>query len=81
MTIQEAKKKLLDIAATEEGYLEKATNAELDSKTANAGRNNYTKYARDHAKWGTYHAPKQGLPWCDMFVDWCFIKASDLHSA
>ena len=37
MTIQEAKKKLLDIAATEEGYLEKATNAELDSKTANAG--------------------------------------------
>ncbi len=78
MTIQEAKKKLLDIAATEEGYLEKATNAELDSKTANAGRNNYTKYARDHAKWGTYHAPKQGLPWCDMFVDWCFIKAFGL---
>ena len=34
MTIQEAKKKLLDIAATEEGYLEKATNAKLDSKTA-----------------------------------------------
>lgn len=78
MTIQEAKKKLLDIAATEEGYLEKATNAELDSKTANAGRNNYTKYARDHAKWGTYHAPKQGLPWCDMFVDWCFIKTFGL---
>lgn len=75
MTIQDAKKKLLDIAAAEEGYLEKATNADLDSKTANAGRNNYTKYARDHAKWGTYHAPKQGLPWCDMYVDWCFITA------
>lgn len=75
MTTQDAVKKLLDVAEAENGYLEKATNSQLGSKTANAGRNNYTKYARDHAKWGTYHAPKQGLPWCDMFIDWCFIKA------
>lgn len=75
MTIQDAKKRLIETAEAEDGYLEKATNAELDSKTDNAGRNNYTKYARDLAKWGTYQSPKQGLPWCDMFVDWCFITA------
>ena len=75
MTIQDAQKKLISVAEAEEGYLEKASNAQLDDKTANAGWNNYTKYARDHAKWGTYHAPKQGLAWCDMFVDWCFITA------
>lgn len=75
MTLLEAQNKLISVAEAEEGYLEKATNAQLDSKTANAGRNNYTKYSRDHAQWGTYHAPKQGLPWCDQFVDWCFIKA------
>lgn len=75
MTIQDAQKKLISVAEAEDGYFEKATNAQLDGKTANAGRNNYTKYARDHAKWGTYQASKQGLPWCDMFVDWCFITA------
>ena len=75
MTVSEAAKKLLSVAENEVGYLEKATNAQLDDKTANAGRNNYTKYARDHAKWGTYNASKQGYAWCDMFVDWCFITA------
>ena len=75
MTIYEAQTKLIKTAEAEVGYLEKATNAQLDSKTANAGYNNYTKYARDHTLWGTYHASKQGLPWCDMFVDWCFITA------
>lgn len=75
MTIQEAQDKVIKIAILEDGYLEKASNAQLDSKTGNAGYNNYTKYARDHAKWGTYQASKQGLPWCDQFVDWCFITA------
>ena len=74
MTKQDAIKKLIEVALAEEGYLEKATNANLNSKTANAGYNNYTKYARDHAAWGTYNASKQGYAWCEMFVDWCFIK-------
>jgi hypothetical protein len=39
--------RLIATAKAEEGYLEKATNAQLDSKTANAGSNNWTKYARD----------------------------------
>ena len=63
MTIQEAQDKVIKIAILEDGYLEKASNAQLDSKTGNAGYNNHTKYARDHAKWGTYQASKQGLPW------------------
>ena len=39
--------KVIEIALAEVGYLEKKTNSNLDSKTANAGYNNYTKYARD----------------------------------
>lgn len=62
---------LLAIAKAEVGYLEKATNKDLDSKTGNAGKNNYTKYARDLHKAGYYQASKQGFAWCDMFVDWC----------
>lgn len=68
--------KLLNIALAEEGYLEKASNSQLDSKTANAGRGNFTKYARDLDALKTfYNTPKQGVPWCDVFVDWCFVKA------
>ena len=35
------------IALAEVGYLEKASNAQLDDKTANAGKKNFTKYARN----------------------------------
>lgn len=69
--------KLVAIAQAEVGYLEKKTNAQLDSKTANAGSNNYTKYARDLHQAGYYQASKQGLAWCDMFVDWCHWIAAD----
>lgn len=37
---------LITIAKDEVGYLEKASNNNLDSQTANAGNNNYTKYVR-----------------------------------
>jgi hypothetical protein len=65
-------KNLLDVARGQLGYCEKKSNANLDSNTANAGSNNYTKYARDLYKAGYYQASKQGHEWCDMFVDWCF---------
>ena len=61
--------KLLQTAFAEEGYLEKRSNAELDSKTANAGQNNWTKYWRD------LRPDFQGQPWCDCFVGWVFMKA------
>lgn len=68
--------KLIKIAEAEVGYLEKKSNSSLDSKTANAGYNNYTKYARDLHKAGYYQANKQGYAWCDMFVDWCHLQAA-----
>lgn len=61
--------KLIGIARQETGYLEKKSNNDLDSKTANAGSANYTKYARD------LYPSLQGQPWCDMFVDWCHVQA------
>ena len=61
---------LIKIAEAELGYLEKASNKDLDSKTANAGKKNYTKYARDLAKAGFYNGSKQGLAWCAVFVTW-----------
>lgn len=61
--------KLIQIAKNEVGYLEKASNSQLDSKTANAGSNNYTKYWRD------VKPSYQGQPWCAGFVSWCFMKA------
>ena len=64
-----AVEKLISIARAEIGYLEKKSNRDLDSKTANAGSSNYTKYARD------LYPSLQGQAWCDMFVDWCFVQA------
>ena len=55
--------KLVAVALAEVGYLEKQSDANLDSKTANAGYNNYTKY-------GAWYG-LNGQPWCDIFVSWC----------
>lgn len=68
--------KLIEVAKAEVGYLEKKSNKDLDSKTANVGKNNYTKYARDLDKIvDFYNGKKNGYAWCDVFVDWCFVKA------
>lgn len=61
--------KLLEIALSQEGYLEKASNSQLDDKTANAGKGNYTKYWRDLLP------SFQKQPWCQAFVNWCFTQA------
>lgn len=73
--------RMLAIAKAQVGYLEKATNANLDDKTANAGNKNYTKYARDLDALGAYAGKKQGLAWCDMFCDWCFVQAYGFDTA
>ena len=67
--------KVIRIARAEKGYLEKASKSNLDSKTANAGSNNYTKYARDLDAINFYNGRKNGHAWCDCFVDWCFVQA------
>lgn len=67
--------KALQIALDEVGYLEKASNADLDSKTANAGFANFTKYARDLDRIGYFNTAKQGFPWCSVYVSYCFWVA------
>lgn len=67
-------KELVAIAKAEIGYHEKATNADLDSKTANSGSKNYQKYGRDLYAAGYYNGNKNGFEWCDQFVDWCFYQ-------
>lgn len=70
------KQRVITLALSQVGYREKASNANLDDPTANAGSGNYTKYARDlDAIKGFYNGPKQGYAYCDVFVDWCFVKA------
>ncbi len=70
---------VLRAAESQIGYLEKKSNADLDSFTGNAGSGNYTKYNRDMKAW----AGSAGLhdQWCQNFVDWCFVKAYGLAAA
>ena len=76
-------KDVIDIALAEVGYLEKENNKNLDNKTANAGDENYTKYSRDFdTKYPDfYNTKKQGAEWCDIFVDWCLVKAFGVDAA
>jgi LysM repeat protein len=74
--------KLMQVVKAEVGYCEKASNSNLDSKTANAGSGNYTKYARDLDKVsGFYNGRKNGHAWCDVFVDWCMWKTFGTENA
>lgn len=67
--------KLINIAKAEIGYLEKRSNANLDSKTANAGSSNYTKY------WKEIYPQYQAQPWCAVFITWCMVKAFGKETA
>lgn len=74
--------KVISVAKDEIGYLEKQDNSNLDNMTANAGKNNFTKYARDLDNIpGFYNGKKQGFAWCDCFVDWVFVKAYGVENA
>lgn len=64
-----SKEKFIEIAKNEVGYLEKATNSQLNDKTANAGYNNWTKYGA----WYGMNGPS--AYWCDIFVSWCAHQA------
>ena len=59
---------VVGIAASQVGYHEKATNANLDDMTANSGSGNFTKYARDIGV-------TNGQAWCATFVWWCMQSA------
>lgn len=81
MSMNEADK-VIKIALKEIGYIEKKNMTQLDSKTLNAGNNNFTKYARDLDNISCfYNTKKQGSPWCAVFVDWCLVKALGVNRA
>ena len=70
--------KLVSIALAETGYVEKASNRQLDDPRANPGRGNFTKYARDLHNAGYYGGhDKNGYPWCDSYVDHAFYELCD----
>lgn len=83
MNKNEAIAKLVNCAKSQVGYLEKRSNAYLDDKTANAGSNNWNKYARDiDTKYPNfYNGKKNGYSWCDIFVDWVFIECFGYEKA
>ena len=60
--------KVIEVAKGELEYLEKRSNSQLDSKTANAGYNNYVKYWSVKPEWN-------GAYWCAAFVCWVFTEA------
>lgn len=68
MTAQE---KLINMAMSYVGYIEKKSNKDLDSFTANAGSNNYTAFARDYKEVSGLDV--QGAAWCDTYVDMMFV--------
>ena len=56
------KQRVIDLALAQVGYHETG--------------NNYTKYAAELDNIpGFYNGPKNGYAWCDVFVDWCFVKS------
>lgn len=55
----------IEIALSQDGYLEKKSNSQLTSKTANAGKNNYTRYEKE--VFGS-----NGNYWCASFISWVF---------
>ena len=75
---------VLKAAHSMEGYLEKASNSNIDRKKGNAGDNNWTRFPRD-----IYNAAKKqgktslcneidyAAPWCDCFADWCIWQGTD----
>lgn len=75
--------KVIEIALSEVGYHEKASNSQLNSKTANSGSANYNKFAAfiDKHYPEFYNLSKNGYDWCDIFNDYCHIKASDMETA
>lgn len=65
------REEIVSIATGELGYKEKASSADLDSKTANAGTKNYSKY-------GKWYGSDPG-PWCAKFICWVFNEAKVLN--
>ena len=83
MTKNEAIAKVSAWFRAQVGYCEKRTNAQLEDKTANAGNNNWNKYAdyidKNYPEF--YNGRKNGYSWCDICVDCGFIQVFGYKNA
>lgn len=64
--------KVISLLTDQVGYIEKASNKDLDSKTGNKGTANYTKFSRDVNAAGLMGC--QAQPWCGTCQFWCDLK-------
>lgn len=68
--------KWLSFVRSHIGYLEKRTNSQLTDFKANAGSNNWNMFAdyidKNYPKF--YNGRKNGYAWCDIHVDYDFIR-------
>lgn len=71
--------KVLSVLESWVGYLEKASDKDLEHKTANAGKKNYTIFAKMYHEYTGENY--QGQAWCAMFISVCFVLAFDLEKA
>lgn len=76
-------KNIVKLALAEVGYCEKETNANLEHHTLNSGSKNWNKYADfiDTEYPEFYNGRKNGYDWCDIFVDYLFLKSFGLDNA
>lgn len=72
--------KIINTLLLEVGYFEKASNKDLDHKTKNVGKANYTKYGRDMHN---LQPSNMDFPaaWCACLLSWGFTKAFGLQKA
>lgn len=68
-----------DYYASNDGYLEKKSNAYLDDFKKNAGYDNYTKFARDVNSWGQPGC--QAQPWCAEYQFWKLVNVLGITRA
>lgn len=67
--------RLLEVAEAEIGYTAAESNGNMEDGTDSTGSKDYVKYARN------LFSSDQAGPWCDLFVDWCFVAAFGKEAA
>lgn len=67
-------KQIIELARKYVGYREKASNKDLYSFTANAGKGNFTMFQAELDKSSFWNNAKQGYEWCTSFVAWLFWR-------
>lgn len=74
---------VVKVAKGEVGMTEKKSNSKLYDKTANAGYNNYNKYAYEFdTKYPNfYNGKKNPAEWCDILYDWFHVTAFGVENA